>query len=402
MGKSIIQFPNQIRILLTLLLITSLLLPPLKLFPDLPKFHATEFLLPFLLIAISVNFNKNLFYRLRFDLLVQVTLAVIIILSMIFNSRINQLRDWFEIIEVFKYLVLFLFVGQFAHLVDFRRIIKGLFLTLLLFNFFQYFNFFEFNDLVEIYYGSDIQVSTFGLNSLGQPDTKRLLGTLGNPNNNAILFLFFSIYFFPERNDNYKEVIFFLLAMSLLLMCQSRTTTITFLVVFFLGAYLKDLPLKKIVVFLLYFSLVYLLLWSGGNSYLNTLANNPMKENSVKSRMETFQILTRMIIQSPIIGHGPNKEFFDKNGLNADNEYILYTWRYGFLGLSLYLLWLIRLAISGWKSRINPAGLNLFLFILGIGILTLTNSPLSNPYLLFLLAVFAGLHVNQRLNDFSA
>jgi O-antigen ligase len=399
MGKQVIQFPKQIGMLFTILLITSILLPPLLLIPGLPKFHSSEFLLPLLMLSIGLNFSNKSFKRLRYDLLIQGALAIVIVVSMVFNHRIAQLRDWFEIFEVIKYVVLFLFVSQFAHLIDVRKVFKGVFIALVIFNFFQYFDWFEFNNLVEIYYGSDIQVSTFGLNSLGQPDTKRLLGTLGNPNNNGILFLFFSIFFFPNRDEKLVDSVFFLAAVALLLMCQSRTTTVAFTAIFFLGAYLKNLSFKQGLFYLMYFILIYLLLWTGGNSYLKTLSNNPMKESSVKGRMETFQILGKMIIKSPIIGYGPNKEFFDKHGLNSDNEYILYTWRYGFLGLFLYLSWLFRLAFQGWKSRFTSEGVNLLLFILGICISTLTNSPLGNPYLLFLLALSAGIFMNRQLNE---
>jgi hypothetical protein len=397
MGKEVIQFPKQIGILLTTLLITAILLPPLLLIPGLPKCHSSEVLLPLLMISIGLNLCNKSIKRLRYDLFIQGALAIVIIAALVFNHRLAQLRDWFEVFEVVKYALLFVFFSQFAHLIDVRKVFKGIFIALIAFNIFQYFDCFEFNSLVEIYYGSDIQVSTFGLNSLGLPDTKRLLGTLGNPNNNGILFLFFSIFFFPNRDDKLFDSIFFLSALALLLMCQSRTTTVAFTAVFILGAFLKNLSIKQVFFYLTFFILIYLLLLTGGNSYLQTMSNNPMKESSVKGRMETFDILSKMILKSPIIGHGPNKEFFDAHELNSDNEYILYTWRYGFLGLFIYLLWLFSLAFQGWKSRFTSEGVTLLLFILGICISSLTNSPLGNPYLLFLLAVSAGIFMNRQL-----
>jgi hypothetical protein len=396
MGQKLMRHNKALSLLTVVLIFSGLMLPPLQVLPGMPKFHTSEILLP-LIVAVIVPFRLGAISTIKFEGILQFALMGVMVFSMACNNRLDKIRDWFELLEVIKYLVILIFLTQFIHLIKEKFVFRSVFLCLVIFNIIHYFDLFQFNSIIETYYGSEIQVNTFGVNSLGQPDTKRLLGTLGNPNNNAILFLFFTIYFFPKRNEEKINSLFFISAATLLLMCQSRTTTVAFMVLFIAGVLIRKLSIGQVLLFLSFFIFIYGLLWKGGNTYLSTIKNNPAKETSIRGRMETFKYLGKMICDSPFSGHSANKEFFDKQQLNADNEYILYAWRYGILGLAIYLVWLGRLTLLGFNARFTSEGFRLLLFTVGIGISALTNSPLNNPYLLFLLIIFVGMYFNRLI-----
>jgi len=116
--------------------------------------------------------------------------------------------------------------------------IKITFVALLVLNLFQYYNIFHFHDLVEpLYDPSGIQWASFGKNSLGAAGAKRMLGTGGNPNINAIIFLFYYCWFlFSMFHQNLKNLkwthwLFLILSILAIILCQSRTALTISLVI---------------------------------------------------------------------------------------------------------------------------------------------------------------------------
>lgn len=208
------------------------------------KIHLTDMLIPFFAMVVLINFKSELIASAKWFLIANIALMLIALISLIVNHRLFILRDDFELMKMIKFLIVFLFVIIAVKGTDLTSILKIIFVFVLFFNLLHYFNLFGFNQIITKYYGSDLQVSTFGFNSLGQPDTKRIIGTVGNPNNNAILFLFFVIFFFPEMKSKTSEKVFFLLAVFGTLACQSRTGFFALGIIFLLGSIIKNTHLK--------------------------------------------------------------------------------------------------------------------------------------------------------------
>ena len=253
-----------------------------------------------------------------------------------------------------------------------------------------------FNNFVEKYYGGDYQVSRFGLDSSGHPTSKRMLGTMGNPNDNAILFLFFLIYFFNEDSNNIKNKILFYLATLALFFCQSRTGFTAFVVIYVMGVFLYKLSLKSIITDTLIFIAMYSLQLLMGNLYINSLAGNIAENTSLNARFEVWKMLFQMIKQKPFFGYAPNKEFFDANKIYADNQYVLIAWRYGFVGFLLFMLWIGYGFLMSIKNKIHPHAKHLLLFLTVIIITSITNAPLNNAKIIVMLAIYTGMYFNGK------
>jgi O-antigen ligase len=383
------------RWLCILLMCPAMLLPHLHFAESMPGVHLSELLLPVIGILLLIDFRKNVAGSLRIVLLIQGVLATVMLLSIAVNHRFGMYRDYFELFKVVKYCILVVFFTQFIQFVNLNSIMKVTMSLLLVFNVLHYTDLFGFNDLVVSHYGSEHQVYTFGLNSLGQPDTKRIIGTVGNPNNNAILFLFFTVWFFPSAGQTVKEKMWYYLSLLAVIACQSRTGFIALGIVFTAGNIVRGNAIKSWLLDLVVIALMFAFLFLLGNVYLSSLAGNMMKQNSVRGRLETWQFLGNMIAQKPWLGYAPSKEYFEANTLYAENEYILYTWRFGIAGGLLYSVWLGYSFVKSYVQRMTHSGFVLLLFSTVVGITALTNCPLSDGFLLLLFAIATGYFYNR-------
>jgi O-antigen ligase len=384
-------------VLLSALLFSAFLVPNIRLINHFAKIHVTDILIPFFLAAIFMNYNPKAFPAAKNFIIAICLMTFIAFISLLVNRHLFIFRDDFEVMKFVKLLIVFLFVMVSVQGKDFIKMLRIIFILVVIFNFLHYTNLFDFNEHILKYYGQEIQVDTFGLNSLGQPDTKRIIGTVGNPNNNAILFLFFTIFFFPELKSTWKEKIYFLLAALGVFACQSRTGLVAFIAIFILGSVVKKYNLKAAGLYLLGFVGMFLGLMLLGNVYLNSLASNLMKQHSVRGRLETWKMLWEMIKQKPIIGYSPSKDYFDENNIYSESEYFLFAWRFGFLGLFAYLYMTFSGFYAGFKARLTNNGFRFAAFSIVIIITAFTNNPLSDPMIFMMYAFSAGLFFSDRL-----
>lgn len=220
--------------LLLIILPLVLMIPPLKLAVGFPAVEVTDLLLPFVLFKIIVDFKKDHFFSThKYFIVVFGLFLSFIFLSIAINGRLFMIRDYFEILKVIKWLVFALFIANSLTLSKLDLIIKSGFLMLLIINLVHYYNLFDFNVWGEIFYTTEEQLKYFGINSLGFPGPKRMIGTMGNPNNNAIMFLMFTIYFLviATKKQSKLDFLFYILSLILLIFCQSRTSFLTLIIV---------------------------------------------------------------------------------------------------------------------------------------------------------------------------
>ena len=216
----------------------------------------------------------------------------------------------------------------------------------MIFNTLHFFDFWDFNLIVEQYYNGGIHIKTFGLNSLGEPATKRLIGTIGNPNNNAILFLFFTVLLYSKKKKDYFLIFSIFLSLFFFFLCQSRTAIIALfaiiiihLIIEFTNEKRTVLSIKNLII-LSVCSLAFLFsnLINKPTYTMSMVKQNPTQSKSVQGRMEVWGDLLLMVKEKPIFGYGPNKNYFYQNKIYSESEYIMFIWRYGIVGLLAYIL----------------------------------------------------------------
>ncbi len=395
-------------ILLTLTFLSILFIPSIKIHSEL--FLGVD---EFFVLIMGLRLLQKRFFRIDQLVLVCLVLSIFILLSIVINSNRADYREYLEIHKVLKFVVFYLFsIFVFTNFLNKKGVVYLVtfsFLGLLIFNFLHLFNLFYFNEFVTILYDTDGRdVLNFGKNSIGGPGPKRIVGTMGNPNINAILFLFYvSFYSFLliERNKvdgswNYlsKNSVkaLFLLSILLVILCQSRTGIVALFIIYIFGVLLRKAKWLDIIMEVLLISGFF-----GISAFLDTIAlqylfnTKPQlqENNSLAVRIKIWGELFQMWTQQPFFGYGPNKAFVYREKLHPENEYIFYLWRYGVQGLLAYLsLFLVPLFYFGKRTKEFSF---LILVILVVLLVALMNNPLSNPKISVLFALILGFSMVQ-------
>jgi hypothetical protein len=405
---------NKIATVLSIVFCIALLLAPPILFPYFTfKFQAVDFLMPIMLGIILINkWYKN--WNLNYVKLLLFIIPVILI-SIFLNRQYKVINDYFEVYRVITFLLVFIFFKETYKPKWFSVTFDTLFVVLLIFNILHFHNIFHFNQTVmPVYCGEDNHHLTFfGLNSLMQPATKRMLGTLANPNNNAILFILLTIRYLPKIKWNTKEMLFFFAGLLAILATQSKTGFIAFGVVFCVNYWVAKIKWKQIIIQIAGVCLVsYLFLMfnffsnstnfiydevNNNSDYLLSLTNsNVLASSSLQGRFRIWQELTLQCLQKPIFGHAPQKNYFYANHLYAENGYILWAWRYGIIGVIAFVaLFLLPVKKIMQILRSSMEAKYFLLVIITFIITNLTNSPLSSTTLSLLFFIFAGIFYCQ-------
>ncbi|MDX9933277.1 MAG: O-antigen ligase family protein, partial [Bacteroidales bacterium] len=332
-------------------------------------------------------------------------LCCYILFTILINFKTQSVSDFFEVYKVLKFAIIVLFASAVFEKNKnlFHKTVCIALPALLFINLLHYFNVFGFNQVIEPFYAvSEIHLQYFGLDSLGNPSSKRMLGTAGNPNINGIVFLFFFVYFLSKLDPKKinQASWFVLMAVIGIVLCQSRTTLLATVVILGAAFYIRRLSWKSIGLNLLIIAIAgagAFLLSSASLDYFANTHVQPTDNNSLRGRFEVWQYLSEMIMQKPIFGHGPHKQFFYQNDLYSESEYVLYAWRYGFIGALLYILWIIFPLFR--NLRVAREHGFFILICLGILISAITNNPLANPMILSLFAIAAAHFYAEKSNN---
>lgn len=380
--------------------IVAILLVLLFLVPYLPVFERffislEDLLMPVILLrwlSLRPNWKQSLIG-------LTALVAGYIAFTIFWNGRHHNISNFFEIYKLMKYSLVVLYTKEVLHpdsLYRYRHFMTFLALYLLVFNVLHYFDLFGFNDWMASYYDTDGRdIAFFGLNSLGQPGTKRLLGTMGNPNMNAIVLLLLLAYFamiYKQMNIWLKTVAVMLVVA--LLYCQSRTSLVVF-PVFLIAAWIwKRIDWRAL---LICFGLIAVFI--AYNSYLiprsqSYVANTSMtlsQNSSVVGRTTKWNMIQEEIKHKPWLGHSPYKAYYYGKIKYVDSEYLLLVWRYGAIGAVLFLLF-----FTVPFYRIPFSDLHLYGFCLIIvGVASITSNPFSDQKIMLLMAIGAGVALGK-------
>lgn len=295
---------------------------------------------------------------------------LVFIISNIHNGillRINVLSESYKYIRYLVYSLFFLFFFiDNKNEEKFKYYVHLIFAFIFVFNVFNYFNILNFNTIIEPHYSWGAHLEFFGLNSSGEKDTKRLIGTFGNPNLNAFAMTFFFLYYFIhfiEKNSAYY-LLTSSLSLLLMLLCQSRTVLLGSIIivvfVIFTGSkkfYYKFFQILKIILVAAFFLIIFIEIDKEYNT-MHYLKNTELKNRSVVGRLEIFKDIINLIIQKPLLGYGTNKDFFIENNIHPESEYMLILFYYGIMGLMVFLFYYFFPIIVYLRKRFTMDAVN--------------------------------------------
>ena len=377
-----------------------LFLPDLHLKSSWPAIQVIDFLLPFLAVYVFIE-RKNVRGKMLF---IGIGIfALIMLLSMAVNGRIFVIQDLFEVVKLIKFSLIVAFFTLVPVAAFGRTWLKPMFVLLVGVNALHFFNVFGFNQVISDFYNGGIHIEYFGLNSLKEPAVKRMVGLAGNPNINALVFLFFSIAFLPIQQRT-NTLWWFFVAVLMVFLCQSRTAILGLGAILIAAGFLmkQHFTLRKWTILLLGISVVYLLSWAMTTNFLryslysnNLFTGHILKTGSARGRLEAWSLLGDMILQRPLLGYGGNKAYFYSQKIYSENEYILMAWRYGIFGLMGYLLiYFLPLKAFFQAKKIEqtyPALLSIVL----MSVAALTNNPFVDRTIMVLFAAIIGAVYSQ-------
>ena len=377
-----------------------LFLPDLHLKSSWPAIQVIDFLLPFLAVYVFIE-RKNVRGKMLF---IGIGIfAMIMLLSMAVNGRIFVIQDLFEVVKLIKFSLIVAFFTLVPVAAFGRTWLKPMFVLLVGVNALHFFNVFGFNQVISDFYNGGIHIEYFGLNSLKEPAVKRMVGLAGNPNINALVFLFFSIAFLPIQQRT-NTLWWFFVAVLMVFLCQSRTAILGLGAILIAAGFLmkQHFTLRKWTILLLGISVVYLLSWAMATNFLryslysnNLFTGQILKTGSARGRLEAWSLLGDMILQRPLLGYGGNKAYFYSQKIYSENEYILMAWRYGIFGLMGYLLiYFLPLKAFFQAKKIEqtyPALLSIVL----MSVAALTNNPFVDRTIMVLFAAIIGAVYSQ-------
>lgn len=393
-------------ILFYLLMLSIFFLPALRISDYLPAIRLED-------IIVIVLFFLNYFqYKVpKHTYLVLLTIYLCVItLSIIFNESLLYTSNIFEVFKVIKMIILYMFFSFYfrSSRNNFSKLnifLQCSFWLLVIINLIQYLDLFHFNQLLGSLYAPPEQLDVFMLQISTHSATKRMLGLMGNPNCNAVFFLFFTCYYLARYDYRKRNIISLITSVVLVLLTQSRTGFISLIIIFIIFM-LKDMNLRKIGTGLIILSFLALVITIVSPEYISALWDRPLKKiTSLTIRFDIWFVLIEMVKDRWLIGMGPFKEFFYANTLHADNEYVLNYFRYGICGLVLYSSLLLYPVVSVFKRRFK---LNQYTFFGGMFFMVLlinafTNAPMSEPRLQVLAILCASLifieRCHQKLSD---
>lgn len=382
------------RILFYVLMFSIFFLPALRISDNLPAIRLEDLIVIFLFF---LNFFQYKVPKHTYLLLLTIYLCVII-LSILFNESFIYTSNLYEIFKVIKMIILYVFFSFYfrSYKNNFSKADKFLqssFWFLVIINLIQYLDLFHFNQLLGSLYTPQGQLDIFMFQLSRHSATKRMLGLMGNPNCNAVLFLFFTCYYLAWYAYQKRNIISLIISVVMVLLTQSRTGFISLIVIFIIFI-LKDMNLKKIGKGLVLLLFIVLALSIINAEYIFVLWDRPLEKiTSLTVRFDVWLMLIEMVKDQWLIGLGPFKEFFYGNALYADSEYILNYFRYGICGLVLYSALLLYPIVSIFRKRfkLNQYTFSAGLFFVVLLINGLTNAPLSEPRLQILTIFCASL-----------
>lgn len=375
---------------------SAVLLPPFAFQNTWPSIELSDvLLLPMVVLLLTPLTTKKITLSLPKPLknsaLLWTLFILLTIVSIGINQRFNEVRDWFEVLKYIKFSVFTIAFMIASSLSMYARLILWSVAALIVFNILHYTDFLGFNTYVEPFYAPNVHLDVFGLDSKGNPSTRRAIGTMGNPNMNGQLFVFMTFLLMVLRSRFRHKGIDLLVLASIagVVMCQSRTTAMGLFLLILLSLLLgREFRLRSLG-YLGAMVIYWVISAYSGNVYLSSLGNQAALESASIGRLVQWQRIWEAMPGNYFFGHAPAKEYFEAHGIYSESEYFLILFRYGFVGLLTYLLFMVSIALPGIFMRPKQS----FLIIMPVllwALAAVTSNPLHSNKLAIVIAFTIG------------
>lgn len=301
-------------------------------------------------------------------------------------SGVIEIRDLLELVKLAKYWCAYQLAVSLRPPID--VFYKSAYLSsiiICLFSVAQVFDLFAVNSWLSPLYISPSQVNHLDPGRAWYQ--RRATATLGNPNSLAamLVIIFWLLWMSPRLQRPKVRWIALACALVSLVLTQSRTGMVAFLMGWAGYLVLGQVSLLRRFWGALIPILLVIVGFSGVLPYLAGLKGG-LEVNSLQLRIKIWNSILNETIKSPILGFGPAKTLLH---VYVDNEYLLYLYRYGIVGLSLLVLLYISIGCSSYKKRNTPYGV-VFWILLGLLVVNLTNTTFYNLQLMPILMLLVG------------
>lgn len=333
-------------------------------FPSTLRFILDDLFFPFGMLFLGVSFLKNPNWRwliVSFLALMAWGLLSDILSNGIRTAPIGMLLRWA------KWPIMFVAMAELSKLAIQRKQVLNsiviLFFALIALNLVMMINPIGLGQKLSELFSSRADVLLSNYHEFG---AFRLSGTMMNPNNNAILFGLFLLFFLHVDPRRYWKYI--LMAFILIFLTQSRTVMLVSLAIFAL--YVLRMNSRKVNLMLIPAGIVLLiggLFFFRSRNLLSIFNGTAFQSNSWTSRMDHYSILFKSEGSDLFVGHGIVLDPIGSVGFSFDSEYLSIGYQYGLIGL---LIWMIIIGIVvktiRKTNRESTFGLTILLFILGV------------------------------------
>lgn len=362
--------------LLVTIMLSGMLLPAFPLHPSLPYIRLDEMLL---FAAFGLNVLSFMLHRFRFQpeekaelriqkpgLIKVIGIFALLVISYIVSNFYGVvirgagyygLRDVMELVTYFKYFLIITLALSIHFGREEFRFLQNAFIAgltfLILFGWGQELNILNLNTWLSPYFNQ----SHWDTLILGNP--ARVLGTFDNPNVFGIftvmaLAFLVSHYYFVGSGAKFPVVVFILIGLVIKLeyLTISRTALLGIAVLFAIlsiWAFLYYGRNKKVVIKIIaLFLLTMFLFVTASEGFFIRLNEGLDFSNSTSfiGHMDRLGAAVGSIWESPVFGWGTQKYAMTTM---VDNEYALFTRRYGFVGLAIYLGFFLQPWLIAWK-----------------------------------------------------
>lgn len=333
-------------------------------FPASVRFIFDDLFFPFGVLFLAVAFFKNPKWRwfiIAFSAIAAWGMLSDIVSNGIRTAPIGMLLRWV------KWPIMLIVMADLSQLnVQRKQVVNGIvlvFLILVGINLLMMLNPFGFGrDLSELFASrEDVLLSNYY-----EFGAFRLSGTMMNPNNNAVLFGLFLLFFLHLNPRKYWKYI--LIAFILIFLTQSRTVmlvTLAILALFVLRANSRKVNLILIPAAML--SLILGLFFFRSTNLLSIFNGTAFQSDSWTERVKHYGILFKSELPDLLIGHGIILDPIAAVGFYFDSEYLSIGYQYGMIGLVIWAVAIgILLRIARQANPKSTFGWAIVLFILGI------------------------------------
>lgn len=398
-------------LLFSLMLIVIWKPTPTILFGESLGYKFGDILLLITIISILVRI-KNIINPMNLNYIFLVIFIFVEIFSLFFSSlRLPViLDDLFELFRPVLYLLIYLTVYSLVnnstfHKDSIRRVYIALFIFFVI-SVFQLFNFLGTKNIMSFFY--EVSKSrTFDTSE----SIWRLASTFTNPNYFSFFLAITLSFFFSGilASENIKEkvwnLIFSIVVLSLVLFTGSRTGLVASIIsvlgiyfVYTFKTYRKSTIYKFISIVTFFTLMIFITFYS--QDFLNRFERFSDVENIKFNLYVRYEIWFEALDkwkQSPLIGNGPYKYYMD----TFDSNYVLMLYRYGLIGLTLFIvLFLFNILKSiknaNTKFSLGMVGVNIVFMISMISAISFNFIQLGAIYIGLVAVQDKIIYLNER------